>query len=309
VNTCRARHGRRTGLGGLLRSDEPGERCSANGPSGLGRQFDILLVETLARDSRVISWVAAPRRWEQTRVTSQYGRGTALRAARRHSSESFKRYSKMTQSAVPSTRARSSMALTAPRKSQQECEGALPAMPKHGKGKITAVAGLVGDRAVRVNHQYNGNGARLPQGPFVGPGPRGPSIRPAPAAPRYRKAAMSITFLAASTSEASTSEASTSGTPATAARRGSTLDEDASGVRYVAHPRGARFPRRTTGGQHAAVVAADVPGPARAYPIGARFPRRTQAQLAQRAHPMWTLPTPSGTPTGARFPRRRRGDG
>ena len=90
----------------------------------------------------------------------------------------------------------------------------------------------------------------------------------------------------------------------------STLGEDSARVLDVAHPVGARFPRRLSGGQ-AAVAVTDVRRSTRAYPIGARFPRRTRAELAQRVQTvqaMPILPASSGMPTGARFLRRRRGD-
>ena len=87
----------------------------------------------------------------------------------------------------------------------------------------------------------------------------------------------------------------------------STPGEDSARVLDVAHPVGARFPRRLSGGQ-AAVALTDVRRSTRAYPIGARLPRRTRAELAQHVQTTSTLPASSGMPTGARFPRRRRGD-
>ena len=96
-------------------------------------------------------------------------------------------------------------------------------------------------------------------------------------------------------------------TPNIEAWQESTLDEDSARVLDVAHPLGARFPRRLPGGQ-TGVAVIDGCRSTRAYSIGARFPRRTQAELAQRVQATSTLPASSGMPTGARFPRRRRGD-
>jgi hypothetical protein len=101
------------------------------------------------------------------------------RTGRRHDhGESSRRLSRMAQSAVPSTRAGSSMAPTAHRV-RSESSRVLCSIPKHGKGDTRDCRKLGRRPGETVNHQTSDSGARLPMDRSNGQARRCPSIRPA----------------------------------------------------------------------------------------------------------------------------------